>query len=275
MDTIEGVPAVNMIYNVDIFALCAAMPPGSVDMILCDLPYAATQNEWDVLIPFEPMWTAYQRVIKSRGAIVLTANQPFSSQLVCSNLKMFRYEWIWRKSLATGFLDANRKPMKQHESILVFCDSRAPYYPQMSGGEPYKGSLNNSSSNYGKFKRTATINESGDRYPKSVIEFNNEQSPQHPTQKPVDLFRYLIRTYTLPGELVFDPTCGSGTTAVAARAEGRNFIVGDSSPEYVAIAQERLRLPFEPHVVTKADKPIPRPTVQVGDITLEQQVMFE
>jgi site-specific DNA-methyltransferase (adenine-specific) len=281
MDTIEGVPAVNTIYNVDIFDLCAAMPPGSVDCIASDLPYGTTACAWDTVIPFAPMWAAFKRIIKPRGAIVLTASQPFTSALVMSNPKMFRYEWMWDKvNRYTNYGNVSFAPLKRHENILVFCGSKMNYFPQMAKGEPYTAKRSGAKAgvyaNGGLFPKDG-IN-LGERWPHSIIAIeadNKLESGLHPTQKPVDLFRYLIRTYTLPGELVFDPTCGSGTTAVAARAEGRNFIVGDSSPEYVAIAQERLRLPFEPHVVAKADKPIPRPTVQVGDITLEQQVMFE
>jgi site-specific DNA-methyltransferase (adenine-specific) len=275
MDTIEGVPAVNTIYNVDIFDLCAAMPPGSVDCIASDLPYGTTACAWDTVIPFEPMWAAFKRVIKPRGAIVLTASQPFTSVLTVSNIKQFRHEWIWEKTCPTGHLNVSKAPLKAHESALIFSEGLTYYEPQFAAGLPYRAT-SGAAGGYVRDKNTAnhlTVN-TGVWWPRSVLKFNNETG-LHPTQKPVDLFRYLIRTYTLPGELVFDPTCGSGTTAVAARAEGRNFIVGDSSPEYVAIAQERLRLPFEPHVVTKADKPIPRPTVQIGDITLEQQVMFE
>lgn len=245
MQLLSAVAGTGGVYQMDIFDLCAAIPRASVDMILCDLPYATTQNEWDALIPFAPMWTAFKRLIVPGAAIVLTASQPFTSTLVCSNLAMFRYEWIWRKSQATGFLDANRKPMKQHESVLVFCDGRAPYYPQMSAGEPYRAIRNGKTTNYGKFDRVGTVNESGDRYPKTVIDFDVENG-DHPTQKPVDLFRYLIRTYTRPGELVFDPCCGSGTTAIAAREEGRRFIVGDSSAEYVGVTNRRLDAPYTP-----------------------------
>lgn len=245
---------VNAVHHADIFDLCERVYRAGlrVDMIAADLPYATTQNEWDVLIPFEPMWAAFRRIVNPGAAIVLTASQPFTSLLVCSNLKMFRYEWIWRKDQSTGFLDANRKPMKQHESVLVFCDSRAPYYPQMGKGEPYRAIRNGRTSNYGKFDRVGTVNESGDRYPKSIIEFNVDNG-LHPTQKPVDLFRYLIRTYTRPGELVFDPCCGSGTTGYAAREEGRRFIIGDSSAEYVGVARRRLDAPYTPSFLPALD----------------------
>lgn len=239
------------VYHTDLLTLCGELARRGMqaDCILMDLPYSTTQNEWDELIPFPDLWRGLRRIVKPGGAIVLTASQPFTSKLVCSNLAMFRYEWIWRKSQSTGFLDANRKPMKQHESVLVFCDQDAPYYPQMQAGTPYRvlpnGKSNGKASNYGKFERVATVNESGERYPKTVIDFDIEVG-MHPTQKPVDLFRYLIRTYTRPGELVFDGTCGSGTTAIAAREEGRRFIVGDSSEEYIAVTRKRLDEPYTP-----------------------------
>lgn len=163
---------------------------------------------------------------------------------------MFRYEWIWKKSQATGFLDANRKPMKQHESILVFCERSAPYYPQMGKGLPYVTGKNGNSSNYGYFNRVRTVNSTGDRYPKTIIEFDIENG-DHPTQKPVALYEYLIRTYTQPSGLVVDFCAGSGTTAIAARNLGRTFIAGDQSAEYCDVARKRLAMPFTPLLFTE------------------------
>lgn len=238
----------------DLFDQCAALPDASIDLILCDLPYQVTANEWDELIPFEAMWAAFLRVAKPGAAIVLTASQPFTSQLVLSNASMFRYEWIWQKNQATGFLDANRKPLKAHESVLVFCDRRAPYCPQMVSGEPYTTERKGKgSTNYATYGDAVTDN-AGVRYPTTILRFD-VQVGYHPTQKPVDLFRYLIRTYTQPGDIVFDPTCGSGTTAIAARAEARHFIVGDISDHYCAVTRDRLRLPFDPRQV-KADNDV-------------------
>lgn len=247
--TMLGTWKLNSVNCTDLFALCDGLPDASVDMILCDLPYAVTQNGWDELIPFAPMWTAFKRVIKPRGAIVLTASQPFTSALVMSNPSMFRYEWIWNKSQGSGFLDANRKPLKAHESVLVFAEERPVYYPQMTFGQPYISKRRNAltnSKNYGKFGLVDTIS-NGERFPVSSLYFPNERT-EHPTQKPVELFSYLIRTYTQPGELVLDPCVGSGTTAIAAREEGRQFICGDSSAEYVAIAQKRLDAPYTPNM---------------------------
>lgn len=176
---------IDTIHHADIFDLCAVVPDASADMILCDLPYDITQNRWDNLIPFEPMWGAFKRVVKPGAAIVLTASQPFTSLLVCSNLKAFRYEWIWRKSQGSNFLNANKMPLKQHESVLVFCDKLPVYYPQMTKGDPYQSARNGRSDNYGYFKPIRTINLTGDRYPVSVIHFKNENQSEkvHPTQK--------------------------------------------------------------------------------------------
>lgn len=239
-----GAPQVNRVYQVDALTLLRAMPDKSVDAIITDLPYQTTQNIWDEIIPFVPMWVETKRVLRQGGVFVTTASQPFTSKLVCSNLPMFRYEWIWVKSQATGFLDAPRKPMKQHESILVFSEQRAPYYPQMTKGAPYVSGMNGGSTNYGYFKRVQTVND-GERYPKSVIEFNIEKG-LHPTQKPIGLYEYLIRTYTQPSDLVVDFCCGSGTTAVAARNLGRQWIACDTSDNYVKMARKRLAMPFTP-----------------------------
>lgn len=238
-----SVSTLDTVHHMDALALCNALPSGSVDMILADLPYGTTQAAFDVLIPFGPMWAAFERVIKPAGPIVLTASQPFTSMLVMSNLRTFRYEWIWRKSQGSNFLDANKKPFKAHESILIFADVPPAYYPQMRTGKPYRSFTSSKTTIYGAFKAVQTVSD-GDRYPLSVLSFDVEDRGYHPTQKPVDLFRYLIRTYTQRGDLVLDPTCGSGTTALAAREEGRHFICGDSSAEYVAIARKRLAMPY-------------------------------
>lgn len=232
----------NTIYCMDIFELCAQVDDASVDMILADLPYGTTACSWDTIIPLEPMWEAFKRIIKPRGAIVLTASQPFTSHLISSNYEMFRHEWIWEKTLATGYLNASIAPLKAHENILVFSLSRALYLPQMESGKPYVAT----SGNVGGYVKDKTVGgyntiNSGFRFPRSVLRFNSETNPIHPTQKPVALFEYLIRTYTQENELVFDPTCGSGTTAIAARNTNRHFICGDFTPEYVDLAKQRLQ----------------------------------
>jgi site-specific DNA-methyltransferase (adenine-specific) len=240
----------NTIHEADLFDLCGRMSDQSVDMILADLPYGTTACSWDTVIPFEPMWAAFRRIIKPRGAIVLTASQPFTSALVMSNPKWFRYSWVWAKGRGTNFQLANTMPMKAHEDVLVFGRNTTRYFPQHWKSTPYQtkaglrgGAIEGLGSSSAALYRSLTIS-SGDRFPISVISINRDGDCLHPTQKPVALFEYLIRTYTQPGELVFDPTAGSGTTAVAARQTGRDYIVGDSSPEYVAIMRERLGKPY-------------------------------
>jgi site-specific DNA-methyltransferase (adenine-specific) len=238
----------NTIHEADLFDLCAQLDAGSVDMILADLPYGTTACSWDTVIPFEPMWAAFKRIIKPRGAIVLTASQPFTSALVMSWPQGFRYEWIWRKSRGTTFALADVMPLRTHESVLVFGKQTPHYEPIMLMGERYK-TRKNGAGTMGGSRINAddrTLEWRNERFPNSVIDVMSlrQQDVLHPTQKPVALFEYLIRTYTQPGELVFDPTAGSGTTAVAARQTGRDYIVGDSSPEYVAIMRERLDKPY-------------------------------
>jgi site-specific DNA-methyltransferase (adenine-specific) len=236
----------NTIHEADIFDLCGRMGDQSVDMILADLPYGTTACSWDTVIPFEPMWTAFRRIIKPRGAIVLTASQPFTSALVMSNPRIFRYEWIWQKDQGRNFQLASFQPLKITESVLIFSKESARYFPQgviavsiCKTNRSKGGNLNHLASETVRNKYMQTIA----NYPTNVIRVTSERG-LHPTQKPVALFEYLIRTYTQPGELVFDPTAGSGTTAVAARQTGRHYIVGDSSAEYVAIMRERLGKPY-------------------------------
>ena len=162
-----------------------------------------------------------------------------------SNAKWFRYEWIWHKSQATQFLDANRRPLKAHESVLVFASERTTYYPVMGKGESFVRKSHGSTELYGAHERMPTHN-TGTRYPTTILKFDSVQKAVHPTQKPVALFEYLIRTYTQPGELVLDPCVGSGTTALAARNTGRHYVCGDSSAEYVALARARLAEPYTP-----------------------------
>jgi len=232
---------------------CTDLFDQSVDMILCDLPYQVTQQKWDVIIPFDPMWAEFRRVIKRHGAIVLTASQPFTSRLVCSNLGMFRYSWVWLKSNLSNFLNAKRQPMEGHEDVLIFAGSQTKFNRQPTPRKdatrakyPYKSNVNIAAP-YGAYNfvpRRAIDLEFG--APNSVLEFTSDRG-LHPTQKPVALFEYLIRTYTQPGDLVFDPCCGSGTTAVSARNLDRRFIVGDSgtddrtSKTWAAITRERLQ----------------------------------
>ena len=238
---------INKIYNEDCLEGMKGIADGSVDMVLCDLPFGTTQCKWDTIIPFEPLWEQYNRVIKPNGAIVLTASQPFTSALVMSNPKMFKYDWCWKKPKGTGHLNAKRQPMRDKEDICVFYASQCTYNPQMTSGKPYKNKAgknhkthNSMSDCYGEYKDFRYDND-GKRYPKQVIEFGVvERGTLHPTQKPVALFEYLIKTYTNPGELVLDNCMGSGTTAIACMNTGRNFIGFEMDEVYYDIACKRI-----------------------------------
>lgn len=228
----------NKIYNEDSLIGMNRIPDKSVDMILCDLPYGTTSCKWDVVIPFKPLWVQYERVIKDNGAIVLTGSQPFTTDIINSNRKIFRYELIWEKSSASNFLDASKKPLKAHENILVFYRSPPIYNPQkwkvdekfLDRRKNHNACVNNNTT-YGKFHKENRYVDKGERYPLSVISINNHWSKgMHPNQKPVPLFSYLIRTYTNPGDLVLDNCMGSGTTAISCIQEGRNYIGFEWSP---------------------------------------------
>lgn len=214
------------------------IPSGSVDMVMADLPYGTTQNKWDSVIPLEPLWAEYKRICK--GAVVLTAAQPFTSILVCSNLGEFKYQWVWEKPKATGHLNCKKQPMKAHEDIVVFYDGL--YFPQKTEGKPYKPNGGKSKKdNYGDFAAVREGSVDGSRYPRTVLQFPHEPKPVHPTQKPVGLMEYMIRTYTFEGQTILDNTMGSGTTGVACMNTGRNFIGIERDPAYFAIAENRIR----------------------------------
>lgn len=214
---------------------------GTVDMILCDLPYGTTCCSWDAVIPFEPLWEQYGRVIKENGAIVLFGSHPFSAVLACSNLELFRYEWIWEKPAATGFLNAKIQPLRAHENILVFYKSLPTFNPQKTLGHERKKSKrkNISSAHYGKQLNIKDY-DSTERYPRTVQVFSKDYPSIHDTQKPVALCEYLIRSYTNEGETVLDNTMGSGTTGVACVNLNRKFIGIEQEQKYFDIAQERI-----------------------------------
>jgi site-specific DNA-methyltransferase (adenine-specific) len=232
----------------DCLELMKSVPSGSVDMILCDLPYGTTACKWDSIIPFEPLWAEYERLIKPNGAIVLTASQPFTSALVMSNLKMFRYEWVWNKKRGSNFLSSKTQPMKEHENILVFGGKKYNPINILRNGNRNKRSYNFEMSNSEIYnvKSNAKKNDSNYRCPKSIIEFplevNNQYKKQrfHPTQKPVALFEYLIKTYTNEGDLVMDNCAGSGTTAIACMNTKRNYILMERESEYIEIINKRI-----------------------------------
>lgn len=222
----------------DCLELMSALPDRSIDLILCDLPYGTTRNKWDSIIPLDALWSEYKRI--ARGAIVLTAQTPFDKVLGASNLPMLRYEWIWRKEAGTGFLNAKRAPLKDHENILVFYNNPPTYIPQMRKGfKPYKCKKGGETSNYNA-SGIVTTESNGDRYPLTTLEFARDKSKVHPTQKPVALMEYLIRTYTNPGDVVLDNCMGSGTTGVAAVNAGRRFIGIEKDEGYFEIASKRI-----------------------------------
>jgi DNA modification methylase len=233
----------------DCLDLMRQIPDGAVDLILCDLPYGTTQNKWDSVIPFEPLWREYKRVC--RGAIVLTAAQPFTSLLVMSNLAMFSQALIWKKNVASNFLNANRQHLSRHEDIIVFCSGQPTYNPQKTAGRAYiakRYGHDDAGENYGEIARTTTVN-TGDRNPITVIDVNREVG-LHPTQKPVALMEYLIRTYTNEGETVLDNCMGSGTTGVACINTGRKFIGIEKDEKYFQIARDRIAFQEYLHAVT-------------------------
>lgn len=229
----------------DCFDHMASIPDGSVDMVLCDLPYGTTQNKWDSVLPLDRLWTEYWRVCKANAAIVLTAQTPFDKVLGVSALAQLKYEWIWEKTAATGFLNAKRSPLKAHENMLIFCRELPTYNPQKTQGRLNKRvnfSYANHGDVYGKASSVRAPYESSERYPRDVLLFpkDNRLGGIHPTQKPVALFEYLIRTYTNPGELVLDNAAGSGTTAIAAINSGRGYLCIERDPIYYQNAVCRI-----------------------------------
>ncbi len=242
----------NTIVQGDCLEVMRDIPDNSIDMILCDLPYGTTACAWDSIIPFEPLWAHYKRIIKDRGAVVLTGSQPFTTDLIMSNREWFKYEDIWNKVVKTGHLNAKIMPMRHHESVLLFSPSPLggfTYNSQMKkdrfrqkGGEGKNGGV------YGNHKMQKVWNDV--IYPGSVIEISkgSQKNNLHPTQKPVALFSYLIKTYTNPGDLVLDNCIGSGTTAISCIETGRDFIGIEQDPGYCEIARqritERLQQPF-------------------------------
>ena len=219
---------VNSIFEGDCIEIMKHFPDNCIDMILCDLPYGTTQNKWDSIIPLDELWHEYKRIIKENGAIVLTSQGLFTAQLMLSNPKQFKYKWVWEKSKPTNFLNAKKQPLRKYEDVCVFYKKQPDYNPQMVQGEPYdKGFRKNQlSGSYGDFQ-PVHVHSDGKRYPTDVIYFKTAESEGeviHPTQKPVELGRYFVRTYTNPGALVLDNTFGSGSFLLSALLEGRNFV---------------------------------------------------
>lgn len=228
----------------DCLELMKDIPDKSIDMILCDLPYGTTQCKWDSIIPFKNLWEQYNRIIKNNGAICLFGQEPFSSTLRLSNLKNFKYDWIWDKVKGTGFLNAKRQPMRNHEIISVFYKKQCTYNPQKTFGHKLKQSYRRKELQtevYGEMKNDYSYS-STERYPRSIQVFSTDtqNSSLHPTQKPVALCEYLIKTYTNENEIVLDNCMGSGTTGVACVNTNRNFIGIELDKNYFNIAEERI-----------------------------------
>lgn len=236
------------LHNEDCLETMGRIETGSVDLLLQDTPFGCTQNEWDIKPNFAVMWQEWERIIKDNGAMIFFGTQPFASELILSRSALFRYDMIWYKALGSGFLNAKKMPLRNHESILVFYKKLPIYNPQMGTGIRKKGRATNdrTNTNYGKFgtdKEFHYFDDEGKRYPQSVLDFTNgdrTSESDHPTQKPLDLMRYLVRTYSNENDLVFDGYSGSGTTAHACIKEGRKFIGSELNKEYYEKSVKRL-----------------------------------
>lgn len=226
-------------FNADCFDVMKSLTHDCIDMVLVDLPYGTTQNKWDSVIPLDKLWKEYYRIGKETTPFVLTAQSPFDKMLGYSNINDLKYEWIWKKENGTGHLNAKKQPLKNHENILVFYRKQCQYNPIMRSGNPYKIKSGRGSSNYNEQKSVVTENK-GERYPLSILEFQRDKEKIHPTQKPVALFEYLIRTYTNEKMMVMDNTAGSGTTAIAAINTNPSSICVEKDEEYYEKAIERI-----------------------------------
>ena len=219
---------VNRVIEGDCIEVMRHLSNDCIDMVLCDLPYGTTQNKWDSIVPLDELWAEYKRIVKPNGAIVLTSQGLFTAALIMSQPKLFKYKWVWEKSKPTNFLNAKKQPLRKHEDVCVFYNKQPVYNPQMTEGEPYdKGVRKNQlSGSYGDFQ-PVHVHSDGKRYPTDVVYFKTAESEGevfHATQKPVELGRYFVRTYSNPGDIILDNTSGSGSFVVAALMEGRNFV---------------------------------------------------
>lgn len=253
-NTLQFSSFINQIFEDDCINVMRLIPNESIDMILCDLPYGMTQNKWDSYIPLDLLWNEYKRIIKPNGAIVLTSQGLFTAKIIISEPELFKYKWVWAKSKSSNFLNAKKQPLRKHEDVCVFYKKQPTYNPQMTLGEPYDKGIrkNQLSGSYGDFQ-PVHVHSQGERYPLDIVYFKTAESEgtvYHPTQKPVELGRYFVRTYSNPGEIVLDNTFGSGSFLVAALLEGRNFIGIEKNENvklfkskdinYINIAKERL-----------------------------------
>lgn len=258
----------NNVIEGDSIEVMSRIPDNSIDMVLADLPYGTTQNKWDSVIPLEDLWQEYNRVVKDDGAMVFTASGLFTAQLMMSNPKNYKYKIVWEKSKPTNFLNAKIQPLRKHEDILVFYRKQPVYNPQMTKGEAYSKGIRKDqlTGSYGNFN-PVLIESSGERYPVDVIYFKTAETEGkvvHPTQKPIELARYLIRTYSNSGDVILDNTCGSGSFLVAALLEGRNFIgieknedvalFKNNEVDYVEISKKRIVDTYEKMMLTDGNK---------------------
>jgi DNA modification methylase len=241
-----------MLYKDDCFNIFPLIKDKSIDMILCDLPYNTTKAKWDNALDLELLWNQYKRIIKDNGAILLFAQTPFDKILGCSNLEWLRYEWIWEKTQATGWLNAKKMPMKAHENILVFYKNTPTYNPQKTTGHKpmhsytKKPEVQNKTELYGAMNKTISGGGDTERYPRSVLVFPSDKQKNkldgtiHPTQKPLALCEYLIKTYTNEGDLVLDNTAGSGTTGLAAKNLNRKYILVEKEEKWCEVIKKRI-----------------------------------
>lgn len=258
LDLLKKTKFLNNVIEGDSIEEMKLIPDASVDMVLVDLPYGTTQNKWDSVIPLDKLWEEYNRIVKTNGALVFTASGLFTAQLMLSNPKFYKYKFIWEKSKPTNFLNAKKQPLRKHEDIVVFYRKQPTYNPQMTVGQPYSKGIrkDQNTGSYGNFNPTL-VKSNGTRYPVDVLYFKTAESEGkvvHPTQKPVELGRYLIKTYTNEGDIVLDNTSGSGSFLVSALLEGRNFIGIEKNDnvalfknqpvDYIDISKERLRNAF-------------------------------
>ena len=245
----------NKVIEGDCLEVMKEIPAKSIDMILCDLPYGTTQNHWDSVISTDQLWSHYERIIKDKGVIALTGQGLFTANLMLSNPRLFKYKITWVKSKPTNFLNAKKQPLRKHEDVCIFYKSQPAYNPQMTYGEPYNKGFRKDqfTGSYGDFK-TVEVKSNGERYPTDVVYFKTAESEgevYHPTQKPVELGRYLIRTFTKEGEVVLDNTCGSGSFLVSAVLEGRKFIGIEKNQDvylfkkhkvdYIEVSKKRIK----------------------------------
>lgn len=231
---------INQIYNEDCLLGMEKIQPNSIDLVLCDMPYGTTSNKWDSVIDLDKIWKLLYSISNDKRLCILFGQMPFTATLVSSNTKDFKYNWIWQKPTGTGHLNAKKAPLKNHEDILVFYSKQPVYNPQFTEGSSYKTKSGNGSKNYGKQIRIITENK-GIRYPKTVLNFNKDKDKFHPTQKPVALMEYLIKTYTNEGDIILDFCIGSGTTAIAAINTKRNYIGFEKDKDYYKIASNRIQ----------------------------------